>query len=258
MKPFRRRNFISVNRMEINLSGIVGIVGNYGSGKTEISINLAANRKLAGVEVRIADLDLINPYFRTREAKASLNDLGIEVVVPNKEYLQADLPILNPAIAGLIRKPVQLTLLDVGGDDAGSTVLSSLADHLRTQQVTLLQVVNPHRPFTDTIAGCLKIKAEIETAARLSITGLIGNANLIDETTVDDIYEGYEFVNGLSKESGLPLEFITVTTELLPKIDIERFNCPLLVLERQLVPPWKKASQLGIKDYAVYRHILGK
>ena len=169
--------------MEINLAGIVGIVGNYGSGKTEISINLAVNRKQAGVEVRIADLDLINPYFRTREAKASLNDLGIEVVVPNKEYLQADLPILNPAIAGLIRKPAQLTLLDVGGDDAGSTVLSSLADHLSTQQVTLLQVVNPHRPFTDTIAGCLKIKTEIETAARLSITGLIGNANLIDETT---------------------------------------------------------------------------
>jgi hypothetical protein len=244
--------------MEINLAGIVGIVGNYGSGKTEISINLAVNRKRAGVDVHIADLDLINPYFRTREAKASLNDLGIEVVVPNKEYLQADLPILNPAIAGLIRKPAQLTLLDVGGDDAGSTVLSSLADHLRTQQVALLQVVNPHRPFTDTIAGCLKIKTEIETAARLSITGLIGNANLIDETTVDDIYEGYEFVNGLSKESGLPLEFITVTTELLPKIDMQRFGCPVLVLERQLVPPWKKASRLGIKNYAVYRHILGK
>jgi hypothetical protein len=179
-------------------------------------------------------------------------------VVPNKEYLQADLPILNPAIAGLIRKPAQLTLLDVGGDDAGSTVLSSLADHLRTQQVNLLQVVNPHRPFTHTVVGCLKIKAEIETAARLSITGLIGNANLIDETTVEDIYEGYEFMNGLSKESGLPLEFITVTTELLPKIDTQRFGCPVLVLERQLVPPWKKAAPLGINNYAVYRHILGR
>jgi len=244
--------------MEIHLSGIVGIVGNYGSGKTEISINLAVSRKRAGVDVRIADLDLINPYFRTREAKAPLNNLGIDVVVPTKEYLQADLPILNPAIAGLIRKPAQLTLLDVGGDDAGSTVLSSLADHLRTQRVTLLQVVNPNRPFTHTIAGCLTIKAEIERAARLPITGLIGNANLIDETTVDDIYEGYEFVKDLSKESGLPLEFITVTTELLPKIDTERFGCPVLVLERQLVPPWKKASRLGINDYAVYRHILEK
>jgi len=244
--------------MEINLAGIVGIVGNYGSGKTEISINLAVNRKRAGVDVRVADLDLINPYFRTREAKAPLNDLGIDVVVPNKEYLQADLPILNPAIAGLIRKPAQLTLLDVGGDDAGATVLSSLADHLRTQRVSLLQVVNPNRPFTHSIAGCLQIKAEIETAARLPVTGLIGNANLIDETTPDVIYEGYEFVDGLSKESGLPLQFITVTAQLLPKIDPGRFSCPVLVLERQLVPPWKKASRLGINNYAVYRHILGK
>jgi len=244
--------------MEIDLTGIVGIVGNYGSGKTEISINLAVNRKRAGVDVRVADLDLINPYFRTREAKAPLNDLGIEVVVPNKEYLQADLPIVSPAIAGLIRKPTQLTLLDVGGDDAGSTVLSSLADHLRTQKVNLLQVVNPNRPFTNTIGGCLRIKTEIETAARLSVTGLIGNANLIDETTVDDIYHGYEFVNGLSKDSGLPLVFITVATELLSKIDTERFRCPILVLERQLVPPWKKASPLGINNYAVYRHILGR
>ena len=118
--------------------------------------------------------------------------------------------------------------------------------------------MNPHRPFTNSFEGCLKIKAEIEGAARLPITGLIGNANLIDETTADDIYEGYEFVKGLSKESGLPLEFITVATELLPKINAERFGCPVLVLERQLVPPWKKASQLGIKNYAVHRHILGK
>ncbi|MEW6672360.1 MAG: cobalamin biosynthesis protein CbiA [Thermodesulfobacteriota bacterium] len=244
--------------MEIKLTGIVGIVGNYGSGKTEISINLAVNRKRAGIDVRVADLDLINPYFRTREAKAPLNDLGIEVVVPNKEYLQADLPIVNPAIAGLIRKPAQLTLLDVGGDDAGSTVLSSLADHLRTQKVAMLQVVNPHRPFTNTVAGCLKIKAEIESAARLPVTGLIGNANLIDETSVANIYEGYEFVTGLSRESGLPLEFITAATDLLPKMDMDRFSCPVLALERQLVPPWKKAAPLGIKNYAVYRHILGR
>lgn len=237
--------------MEINLTGIVGIVGNYGSGKTEVSINLAVSRKRAGVDVRIADLDLVNPYFRTREAKASLKDHGIDVVLPDKEYLQADLPIVSPAIAGLIRNPAQLTLLDIGGDDAGATVLSSLADHLRTRKVSLLQVVNPHRPNTDSIAGCLKIKAEIEKAARLPVTGLIGNSNLIDETTVDVIYEGYKFVNELAIESGLPLEFITVSTGLLPKINMERFNCPVLVLERQLVPPWKKAFRLGMKNYAV-------
>jgi len=244
--------------MEINLSGIVAIVGNYGSGKTEVSINLAVHQKRAGLDVRVADLDLINPYFRTREAKAPLNDLGIEVVVPTKEYLQADLPVLSPAVGGLLRRPAQLTLLDVGGDDAGSTVLSSLAEHLRAKQVNMLQVVNPHRPFTSTVAGCLKIKAEIERSARLQVNGFIGNANLIDETTVDDIYRGYEFALGLARASELPLAFITAAAELVPQIELQRFECPVLILERQLVPPWKKAAPLGIKNYAVYRHILGR
>jgi len=108
--------------LEISLNGIVVIVGNYGSGKTEVAINLAVNRKRSGLDVRIADLDLVNPYFRTREARKALEALGIKVVLPPQEYLHADLPILSPTVAGMIRQPDGLTLLDVGGDDAGFTV----------------------------------------------------------------------------------------------------------------------------------------
>ena len=82
--------------VEINLTGIVVIVGNYGSAKTEVAINLAVHQKRAGLDVRIADLDLVNPYFRTREAKDSLSKLGIDVVLPPDEFLRADLPILSP------------------------------------------------------------------------------------------------------------------------------------------------------------------
>jgi hypothetical protein len=227
--------------VEIHLTGIVVVVGNYGSGKTEISINLAVHRKRAGVDVRIADLDLVNPYFRTREAKGPLSEMGIEVVLPPDQYLQADLPILSPLVAGLIRQPAELTLLDVGGDDAGATILASLEDALKNRPIRVLQVVNPLRPFTETYEGCLKVRKEIEQAAKLAVDGIIGNANLIDETSADDIYEGYEFVNGLSEQSGLTLEFITVARELLPVIDKQRFSCPVLPIERQLVPPWKKA-----------------
>ena len=91
----------------INLSGVFIVVGNYGSGKTEICINLAVNQKRAGIDVCIADLDLVNPYFRTREAKNTLATLGIEVILPSQEYLQADLPVLSPLVAGIIRKPMQ-------------------------------------------------------------------------------------------------------------------------------------------------------
>jgi hypothetical protein len=227
--------------VEIKLTGIVVVVGNYGSGKTEVCINLAVHRKRAGVEVRIADLDLVNPYFRTREAKGPLSEMGIELVLPPDEYLQADLPILSPLVAGMIRQPAELSLLDVGGDDAGATVLATLGDAFKNRPIRVLQVVNPLRPFTETFEGCLKIRKEIEQAAKLTVDGIIGNANLIDETSADEIYDGYQFVNTLSEQSGLALEFITVARELLPAIDVRRFSCPVLAIDRQLVPPWKKA-----------------
>ena len=226
------------------IKGIFIIVGNFGSGKTEVSINLAVNQKRAGVDVKIADLDLVNPYFRTREARKILSKLGIEVVVPEEKYLQADLPILSPAISGLIRQPSDLTLIDAGGNDVGATVLEALADSFRNKRVHMLQVVNPFRPFTDTIESCLKMRSEIERASKMTINGIIGNANLIDETSVDDIYNGYDFVKALSVESRLPLAFITASVELLSEIDMERFSCPVLPIERQLVPPWKKAADL--------------
>jgi MinD-like ATPase involved in chromosome partitioning or flagellar assembly len=227
--------------VKINLTGIVVIVGNYGSGKTEVSINLAVHRKRAGVDVRIADLDLVNPYFRTREAKGPLSEMGIEVVLPADQYLQADLPILSPLVAGMIRRSAELTLLDVGGDDVGATVLATLEDAFKDRPMRVLQVVNPLRPFTETIEGCLKVRKEIEQASKLAVDGIIGNANLIDETSADDIYDGYEFVKRLSEKSGLALEFITAARELLPSVDIRQFSCPVLPIDRQLVPPWQKA-----------------
>jgi hypothetical protein len=229
--------------LEIKLSGLVVVVGNYGSGKTEVSINLAANRRLAGLNVGIADLDLVNPYFRTREARIALTDLGIKVILPPEQYLHADLPVLSPAIAGMIRDSGDLMILDVGGDDAGATVLSALSDAFRGKQVHMLQVINPLRPQTSTMLGCLTMRNQIEKAARLPITGLIGNANLIDETDTEDIYSGYEFVQTVSQESGLPLEFITVSQELLPKLDLKRFSCAVLTIARQLVPPWLKVRE---------------
>ena len=231
--------------MDINLDGIVVIVGNYGSGKTEVSINLAVVKKLAGLDVAIADLDLVNPYFRTREAKDLLFELGINVGLPPDEYLKGDLPILSPVIDGMIRNPSQLTILDVGGSDVGSKVLAALADPLRGKSVHMLQVVNPFRPFTDTVKGCLKMRNEIENASKMTINGIIGNANLIDDTTMEDIYRGYEFVKILSEESELCLQFITVAETLLPAIDLKRFSCPILPIRRQLVPPWKRAVKLG-------------
>ncbi len=228
--------------MDIDLNGIVIIAGAYGSGKTEVAINLAVNRKRAGYDVKVADLDLVNPYFRTREASALFNHIGIELVIPAKKWLQADLPILSPAVSGLIRQAGQLVILDVGGDDAGATVLAALAGAFTDKKVRMLQVVNPYRPKTGTIDGCLQIKAEIEAASEIAINGWVGNANLMDETDVDALYNGYAFVSELSRQTDIPLEFVTVAQELLPELNLNRFQTPVLPIARQLMPPWRKAG----------------
>ena len=144
--------------MELELSGIVIIVGAYGSGKTEVAINLAVHMNAAGTAVRLADLDLVNPYFRSREARQALRRLGIDVVLPPAPYMQADLPILTPEVSGMLRHPSGLTLLDVGGDDVGATVLAALADPMEGKMPQVLQVINPNRPYTDTVSGCLKMR----------------------------------------------------------------------------------------------------
>lgn len=231
--------------MELELSGIVIIVGAYGSGKTEVAINLAVHMNAKGTAVRLADLDLVNPYFRTREARHALNRLGIDVVLPPDQFMHADLPILTPEVSGMLRHPQGLTLLDVGGDDVGATVLAALADPMKGKTLQVLQVINPHRPYTDTVSGCLKIREAIEAKARMTITGIIGNANLMEKTTEQDIMAGYAFSKKVADAGDIPLLFITAPLALLTRLDKKDIHCPVLVLRRQLVPPWKQTDALG-------------
>jgi hypothetical protein len=228
--------------VELRLEGIVVIVGNYGSGKSEVAVNLAVHHRQAGMQVRIADLDLVNPYFRSREAEARLTELGIDVVLPPAPYVRSELPVLSPEVAGLIRRPGELAILDVGGDNVGAMVLAALGDAFAGRSRQVLQVVNPQRPATAAPAGCHQIRRAIEAAAKMTVTGLIGNANLIDETTLREIADGYAFMKAVAAESGLPLAFITVAEELLPQVDAAQFDCPVLRIRRQLVPPWRKAA----------------
>ncbi len=231
--------------MGVELKGIAIIVGDYGSGKTEVSINLALESKRAGVDVRIADLDLVNPYFRTREARRQLHSRGVDLVLPPPAYLHADLPILSPAIAGMLRRPSPLTILDVGGDDAGALVLGALADALRGQPVQMLQVVNPSRPQTRTVEGCLRVRAAIEAASRLAVAGWIINAHLMDETTLAIIEAGYRFGCRLAEASALPLVCLTAPRALQAAVSKMVDDCPVLGIRRQLVPPWKQADPLA-------------
>ncbi len=236
---------VDEGELGVELNGIAIIVGDYGSGKTEVAVNLALERKRAGIDVRVADLVLVNPYFRTREARQQLQAHGIDLVLPPPAYLHADLPILSPAIAGLLRRPSPLTILDVGGEDAGAVVLGALADALADQDVQMLQVVNPSRPQNRTVGGCLRVRAAIEAASRLPVGGWIVNAHLMDETTTAIVAEGLQFGRRLAEASGLPLVCITAPYALREAVVPLAGNCPVLAIRRQLVPPWRKSDPLG-------------
>lgn len=232
--------------MQISVSGVIILVGNYGSGKTEVAVNLAIDQKRKGRDVRVADLDLVNPYFRTRQARQVLNHLGIEVILPPLHLLQADLPVLSPQVAGMIKQTEGLAILDVGGDDVGATVLAALADAFVDLDPAprMLQVVNPFRPTTDSVDRCLRMRRAIEASAHLPVCGWVGNANMMEETTLNTIRFGYDFMQRLATASGLPLEFITVSPALWPPQAQIDFACPVLPICRQLVPPWKAADAL--------------
>ena len=226
--------------MDIGLRGIVIIVGNYGSGKSETAVNLAVHARCRGLSVKITDLDLVNPYFRTREARGPLEEMGVEVVLPPAKYMHADLPILTPAVAAMIKSPADLTIMDAGGDDVGATVLAALADVLKGRDITMLQVINHLRPFTHDVDGCLTIGREIEASSKLKITGLVSNANLIDETTPQIIYDGLDLVSQVSEATGLGIEFITASSKLMDQLDMDRIKVPVLTLDRRLAPVWKR------------------
>jgi len=230
--------------MPLPTAPIVGFVGNYGSGKTEVSVNFAQQVRATGAKVNIADLDIVNPYFRCREATEVLEEQGIEVVVPKGGHRHADLPILLPAVRGLLSRSGEISVLDVGGDDVGARALSHLApDFPAPGEYRLLQVINRSRPFTDTVEGCLRMRSMIESSSRLFVTGLVANTHLIEETTADVIIDGFEFAREVAEQAKLPLEMVVVPDWLTDDLDLARFGVPVLVIDRQMNPPWIDDSQ---------------
>lgn len=227
-------------------TSLVMIVGHFGSGKTEIAVNLALTLKRQGRGITIADLDVVNPYFRCRESQELMQREGIRVVAPPGAQRYADLPIVMPEILGMVRQPEKKNhffIFDVGGDDVGATLLSSLAEPLGNKPYSLLQVINSRRPVTGTLGGCLAMKEAIERASRLRVTGFIVNSHLGDETTVDVIEEGVSLGSALFRETGIPLQLVTVMGSLAESPAVLAIEAPVMRLERAMVPPWLPASR---------------
>jgi len=222
------------------------IVGNYGSGKTEVAIHIAMEVAKSGRPVAIADLDFVNPYFRCREARKQMEAHQVRVVAPSARFEWADLPIMLPEIPALLHpSPGDHTILDVGGDDVGARALASLHCALGPAPYELWQVINQRRPFTDSVGGCLKMLESIEAASRLKVTGLVANTHLMEHTTPQILIEGYDLAKEVAKQSGRPLRCTTVPATLVDAPELDAIETPLLVLRPTMLPPWKKGEPLG-------------
>ena len=247
--PKRYETVAELIIMDTTTEPVVIFIGNFGSGKTEVAVNFAVDRISSGIPVQIADLDLVNPYFRSRELRDVLEANGIEVIMPDGSLADSELPIVVPQIKGIIERPKGVAILDVGGDDIGARVLGSFHPVLSRSPHDMLQVLNICRPFTDTVSGAVTITREIELASRLRVTAVVGNSHLMDETTAGIIREGYRFTTAVAGELGVPVKFIACEKRLLPDLYPAEFECPLLPITRQLLPPWRRRQKLGPQNF---------
>jgi hypothetical protein len=191
-------------------------VGNYGSGKTEISINAALYLRKQFTDVVLADIDIVNPYFRSSEHKDTLECAGIRVLMPEYANTNVDLPTLPPGVASVFSGSAT-AVLDCGGDPAGATALGSLKNHVEKAagEMEVYFVINACRPLQSTLTETLEMVRVIEHVARIRVTALINNTNLGRETTANEIRLGQEMSLAVSEKLSIPLAYITGTKEVL-------------------------------------------
>ncbi len=213
-------------------------VGGFGSGKTEIAINYSIYCRKSYTKVAIVDLDIVNPYFRTREARDALNLKGVEVVAPEGKLTYTDVPLISPEIKGLIQNPDYCLILDVGGDDVGSVVLGNFRNIIQDFGYEMLLVVNPYRPFARGVPQIKQMAQEIENRSRLKISGIISNPNLSRQTDEKIIKQGHILAKQASQKLNLPIKFICMDEQFSQKIKQEDFVEPIFFIKRFMRLPW--------------------
>lgn len=179
--------------------------GHYGSGKSNIAVNYALKIASSGLPVALADIDIVNPYFRSADSRKELEEAGVTVVSLPFANSNVDLPALPQEVYGLVQRRDIYAVLDVGGDDRGALALGRYVPYiLEENDYEMLFVVNFYRPLTTDAESAFEILREIESAAGMRFTGIVNNSNLGGETTADVIEQAVPMAEALSALSGLP------------------------------------------------------
>ena len=218
--------------------------GHYGSGKTNIAVNYALQLKKDGKKVCIADLDIVNPYFRTADSAKQLKEAGVDMIIPQFANSNVDLPALPAEAYRLVEDHSSFGVMDIGGDDRGAYALGRYVPFIKKENdYRMIFVANCYRPLTQTPEDALDVMREIEAACKLQFTDIVNNSHLGPLTDVQTVLDSVDYTEKLSQLTGLPVYMTTVRTDLAPEVSKHIPNVfPLQLQEKYFDLPDQKRS----------------
>ncbi len=214
--------------------------GHFGSGKTEIAINYAVKLKEEGKNVCIADLDIVNPYFCTRDEAAFLEEKGIKLVATPNEMSNVELGTIPLNTMTVFDDKSNEVVLDVGGDNQGAIAIGQYNSFFRQEDYDMYFVINTSRFFTKDADGIIEFMREIEAASRLKVKYLINNTNISYETTIDMIMKGQKIVKEVSERTGIPVRYTVVREDLEESLNKDEVLGEIFPVKIFMLPPWRK------------------
>ena len=201
-------------------SRVTLFAGHYGSGKTNLAVNYARRLARDGRAVTLADLDIVNPYFRAKDSEALLRQEGIRLLSSPYANSNVDIPALPQEMYAVIDDRSRYAVLDIGGDDRGALALGRYAPGILAEgRYEMLLVVNCYRPLSRDAQATEEILQEIQRAAGIPFTAIVNNSNLGPETTAETVLASLPYAEQLSRDTGLPVKLTAADARLAPELE---------------------------------------
>ena len=212
------------------------LAGHYGSGKTNIAVNLALKMKNDGLDTVICDLDIVNPYFRTKDSLERLEAAGIKLISSEYANSNVDIPAIPQEMYSITDDRERYYIVDLGGDDRGAYALGRYADKIKEENsYDMLFVFNKYRPLTPDAESAYEVMKEIEEASRVKFTAIINNSNIAGLTTAESVLTSVKECDKLSMLSGLPVKFITAEKSVCEKLSYSGVEAFPLELQKKII-----------------------
>ena len=214
---------------------ITMLCGHYGSGKTNVAVNLALKIRESRDNVVALDLDIVNPYFRTKDSQLELEEKGIRLICSEYANSNVDIPAIPQEMYSVIDNRDIMSVVDIGGDDRGAYALGRYSKSiLEENNFEMLFVANKYRPLTPDAKSTVEIMREIEIAGKIPFTGIINNSNLGNETTADDVLASVDYASEISRLAGIPVVMTTVKEEIFDELSEKIPDLFALTLQKKL------------------------